>query len=700
MKAIVDDHIELDVGKLASVGRQHRAHRPVPYVSNRLHHGVITLNQPDEGYQLYERMRMTARASTLQAASGEGRYRLLVDAITDYAIYLLDPDGLVSSWNAGAQRFKGYTEEEILGEHFSRFYTAEDNAAGMPAKALTTAETVGRFEAEGWRVRKDGERFWAHVIIDAIRDQHGQLVGFAKITRDLSERKIAEQVLKRSEEQFRLLVQGVTDYAIYMLDPQGNVVSWNPGARRIKGYEPDEIIGQHFSRFYTEEDRADELPAKALKTAAAEGRFEKEGWRVRKDGTRFWATVIIDAIHDDDGKLIGFAKVTRDITEKRESQEALHRTQEELFQAQKMEAVGQLTGGIAHDFNNLLTAILGSLEIARKKAVAVPEIVGLIDNAITGAKRGASMTQRLLAFSRKQDLRIEPVDVPALVAETAELLQRSIGPGIDISTTFPLKLPKVQSDPNQLANALLNLVVNARDAMSGGGSIVISAKKRTLGDGQVKDLKAGDYVCLSVKDEGAGMDAETLEKATTPFFTTKGIGKGTGLGLPMVQGLMAQSGGGLVMKSQSGKGTTAELWLRVSDVAAEMDQPRAVEPELVPSRPLAVLVVDDDGLVLMNTILMLEDLGHRPTEAMSGEEALALLEAGPLPDVVVTDHAMPHMTGAELAEKIVALYPDQKVILATGFAELPDGLEVDIPRLAKPFTQRLLNETIAKVVGP
>jgi CheY-like chemotaxis protein len=365
-----------------------------------------------------------------------------------------------------------------------------------------------------------------------------------------------------------------------------------------------------------------------------------------------------------------------------------------------MEAVGQLTGGIAHDFNNLLTAILGSLEIARKKAVAVPEIVGLIDNAITGAKRGASMTQRLLAFSRKQDLRIEPVDVPALVAETAELLQRSIGPGIDISTTFPLKLPKVQSDPNQLANALLNLVVNARDAMSGGGSIVISAKKRTLGDGQVKDLKAGDYVCLSVKDEGAGMDAETLEKATTPFFTTKGIGKGTGLGLPMVQGLMAQSGGGLVMKSQSGKGTTAELWLRVSDVAAEMDQPRAVEPELVPSRPLAVLVVDDDGLVLMNTILMLEDLGHRPTEAMSGEEALALLEAGPLPDVVVTDHAMPHMTGAELAEKIVALYPDQKVILATGFAELPDGLEVDIPRLAKPFTQRLLNETIAKVVGP
>src|SRR4051812_33705985 len=227
---------------------------------------------------------MTAHVATLQAASIEGRYRLLVDAITDYAIYMLDTEGRISSWNAGAQRFKGYTESEILGEHFSRFYTPEDLAAGIPAKALLTAETEGRLEAEGWRVRKDGERFWAHVVIDAIRDQHGQLLGFAKITRDLSERKIAEEVLKRSEEQFRLLIQGVTDYAIYMLDPGGNVSTWNAGAQRIKGYEPEEIIGQHFSRFYVEEDRADELPRKALEIAAKEGRYEKEGWRVRKDG--------------------------------------------------------------------------------------------------------------------------------------------------------------------------------------------------------------------------------------------------------------------------------------------------------------------------------------------------------------------------------------------------------------------------------
>lgn len=326
---------------------------------------------------------MTSHVTALQAASVEGRYRLLVDAITDYAIFMLDREGHVSSWNPGAQRFKGYTESEILGEHFSRFYTPEDLAAGVPARALATAEAEGRFEAEGWRVRKDGQQFWAHVVIDAIRDPGGQVLGFAKITRDLSERKAAEEIVKRSEEQLRLLIQGVTDYAIYMLDPNGSVSSWNSGAERIKGYTPEEIIGQHFSTFYTDEDRLEDLPRKALEVAARDGRFEREGWRKRKDGTRFWANVIIDAIHAEDGTIIGFAKVTRDITEKRQAQEALERAQKELFQAQKMEAVGQLTGGVAHDFNNLLMAILGSLEIARKRAAAGQNVVDLIDHAMS-----------------------------------------------------------------------------------------------------------------------------------------------------------------------------------------------------------------------------------------------------------------------------------------------------------------------------
>ncbi|TCR87666.1 PAS domain-containing sensor histidine kinase [Rhizobium sp. BK376] len=641
---------------------------------------------------------MNPTVAGLQQASTEGRYRILVDAITDYAIYLLDPEGYVSSWNPGAQRFKGYSEQEILGEHFSRFYTPEDRAAGIPAMALATAAREGRFEAEGWRVRKDGKRFWAHVIIDAVHDPRGQLVGFAKITRDLSERKAAEEVLKRNQEQFRLLVQGVTDYAIYMLDPEGRVSSWNAGAQRIKGYAPDEIIGEHFSRFYTDEDKEKELPRNALETAAREGRFEREGWRVRKDGTRFWASVIIDAIHADDGNLIGFAKITRDVTEKRNAQEALDRAREELFQSQKMEAVGQLTGGIAHDFNNLLTAILGSLEIARKRVAEMPEVLGLIDNAMQGARRGASLTQRLLAFSRKQELKLESVDLQNLVKEMAELLQHSIGPAVEISTVFPLSLPLARTDPNQLGSALLNLVVNARDAMPRGGMITVSARKHVLDKGDVPDLPAGEYVCLSVRDEGEGMDAETLEKATTPFFTTKGIGKGTGLGLPMVQGVMAQSGGRLTLKSVRSQGTTAELWMPIAD-KQKVENPPAEQTSVDPVGPLTVLVVDDDSLVQMNTVLMLEDLGHATMQAQSGKEALEVLERGPVPDVLITDHAMPHMTGADLAREVASRYPNVRIVLATGYAELPDGAEVDAQRLSKPFNQRQLNAALATPVA-
>jgi PAS domain S-box-containing protein len=519
------------------------------------------------------------------------------------------------------------------------------------------------------------------------------------MTIDRLERRQTED-LDRSEEQFRLLVEGVTDYAIYMLDPSGYVSSWNAGARRIKGYEPEEIIGRHFSQFYTEEDKGGDLPARALEIAASEGRFEREGWRVRKDRTRFWANVIIDPIRAEDGTLIGFAKITRDTTEKRQSQEALERAQRELFQAQKMEAVGQLTGGVAHDFNNLLMAILGSLEIAKKRALAGQNNTDLIENAIQGAKRGAALTQRLLAFSRKQELKLEPVDVADLVKGMAGLLQGSIGPSIEIVTSFPLALPKVQADANQLETALLNLVVNARDAMPRGGVITLSASKQSVHRDDVKDLQ-GDFVCLSVKDDGDGMDAETLEKATAPFFTTKGVGKGTGLGLPMVQGLMAQGGGALALRSSQGGGTTAELWLPLAEETESVEQP-PLQPSILSKRSerrLNVLAVDDDPLVLMNTVLMLEDLGHQAMQAYSAEEALRLLEQGPLPDLVVTDHAMPRMTGGELATEIARLLPGLPVILASGYAEIPGGVSCDLPRLAKPFTQSQLAESVASAVS-
>ncbi len=625
------------------------------------------------------------------------RYRLLVEAVTDYAIYMLDLDGTIRSWNPGARRFKGYEADEIIGQHFSRFYTDEDRQSGLPARALATALRDSRFEGEGWRVRKDGTRFWANVVIDLIRDRAGKPLGFAKVTRDLTEHKAAEEALRRSDEQFRLLVQSVTDYSLYMLGPDGRVASWNAGAERIKGYRADEIIGAHFSQFYTDEDRENGLPRLALETAASEGRYEKEGWRVRKDGTRFWANVVIDAIKNSAGTLIGFAKITRDITERRDNQIALEKAREALFQSQKMDAIGQLTGGVAHDFNNLLTAILGSLELARRRVAGDPALTRLIDNATRGAERGSALTQRMLAFARRQDLKFESVDIPSLMHGMTELLERSLGPTIAIETRFPLGLKRVNADANQLEMAVLNLVVNARDAMPNGGPIIMAARTEKVLPGHDR-LGPGEYVCLSIADSGEGMSDETLARAMEPFFTTKGLGKGTGLGLSMVHGLAEQSGGGLVLKSRKGEGTTAEIYL---PIALQVTVPDVVSAEAqvqMLGRMLTVLVVDDDSLVLTNLSVMLEDLGHTVIEAGSAREALSELRGQSGIDLVITDYAMPNVTGLQLIKDIEAEWPEMPVILATGYAELPPETSVALPRLPKPYLQqdivRVVNDTI------
>jgi len=627
---------------------------------------------------------------------GEGRYHLLIDAIADYAIYLLDANGLVRSWNTGAERLKGYTESEIIGCHFSNFYTLDDRAAGLPAQALTTAASAGRFERDGWIVRRDGTRFWAHVIIDPIRTDDDVVVAYAKTTRDLTERKAAEAELRASEHQFRTLVQGVGDYAIYLLDPGGHVTNWNLGAQRIKGYSPDEIIGQHFSRFYTQEDLAENLPARALAEAEKTGRFEKEGWRVRRDGTRFWANVVIDAIRDDDGRLVGFAKVTRDITERR----ALEQAREELFQSQKMEVIGQLAGGMAHDFNNLLMAILGSLELLKKRIPETAETARLLANAVAGAERGAALTQRMLAFSRKQELKVEAVDIAELVGGMVEMLQRTLGSQILVKTEFSPVLPKVLSDPNQLASAILNLGINARDAMPGGGMLVLGAVEKTILRGEMDGLSGGLYVCLFVRDTGEGMDSETLEKATTPFFTTKGVGKGTGLGLSMVQGMVAQTGGHLHLISALKEGTTAELYLPVA-TGSQAVIPDPFEPAgpLSDRRALTILAVDDDPLILMNMVMMLEDMGHTVCEATSAGAALDLFTGGSGFDLLVTDHSMPGMTGSELATRLRGLRPDLPIILASGYSDLPSGTVQDVARLAKPYSQDQLEKAIGEATG-
>ena len=628
----------------------------------------------------------------------DGRYRLLVEAVTDYAIYMLDPDGIVTSWNPGAQRFKGYLPDEIIGQHFSRFYSDEDRAAGVPARALSTAVSEGKFEAEGWRIRKDGSKFWAYVVIDPILTDTGKLLGYAKITRDLTERKLAEDTLRQSQEQFRLLVQGVTDYAIYLIDLEGKVISWNAGAQRIKGYSPDEIIGRQFSQFYTPEDVASDQPRIALETARSHGRFEKEGWRLRKDGTPFWAHVVIDPIHNDSGELIGFAKITRDNTERREAAKKLEAARDALFQSQKLEAIGQLTGGVAHDFNNLLMAIMSSLEMLRKLMPDDPRMLRLLDNAMQGTERGATLTRRMLAFARKQELKLENIDVPLLIHGMSDLLSRTLGPTVHIETRFSGHMKPILADSNQVEMALLNLAVNARDAMGEqGGDIVIAAREYDIAGEH--GLQSGKYVCLSVADSGSGMDQATLNRAMEPFFTTKGVGRGTGLGLPMVHGLAEQIGGRFVLQSTLGKGTTAELWMPVSNVADS----NVAELEVTPlptaqSRPCKILVVDDDPLVLMSSVIMLEDLGHTVLEASSGKAALVILESDDGIEVLITDQAMPHMSGLQLIEAIRRQRPDLPFILATGYAELEEEPAIPLPRLIKPFTQSDLAVGLSKLV--
>jgi PAS domain S-box-containing protein len=537
--------------------------------------------------------------------------------------------------------------------------------------------------AEAEETRGTIERARALVTLRKREEQFQSEVGALQHNLEMQEAETAEL------SRYRLLVNAVTDYAIYMLDLNGRITSWNEGAHRLKGYEEAEILGQHFSRFYIDDDRAAGLPGRALAAAAKDGRFEGEGWRVRKDGSRFWANVIIDPIRNPAGEPLGYAKITRDLTERRDAQLSLDRTREILFQSQKMEAVGHLTGGIAHDFNNLLAAIIGSLEIARRRATDA-SVRRLIDNALSGAERGSSLTHRMLIFARCQELNFQAVDILALVHGMADLLERSLGPSVRIETRFPLNLPWVNTDVNQLEMALLNLAVNARDAMPQGGPIVIAARPEIVTIAQGRS-NPGEYVCLSVTDTGEGMDEDTLGRAIDPFFTTKEAGKGTGLGLPMVYGLAEQSGGQLVLRSQKGRGTTAELWLPVAKKtakAAEVEAP--VQAPAREHRRLTVLVVDDDPLVLTNIAAMLDDLGHMVFEASSAREALDILRREKGIQLVLTDQAMPRMTGLQLIQKIKDEWPDLPVILATGFAELPPGTDRRQITLAKPFRQHHL----------
>ncbi len=618
-------------------------------------------------------------------------FKLLVQSIVDYAIYMLDPEGRVTSWNAGAERIKGYADQEVIGKHFSLFYTPEDREAGVPDRVLATARHEGKFLGEGWRLRKDGTRFWASIVVDRITNERGELVGFAKITRDMTEKREAEQALREAERRFRLLVEGVTDYAIFMLDPQGRVANWNAGAQRIKGYRPDEIVGEHFSRFYTPEDRDAGIPKKALETARETGRYEAEGWRVRKDGTRFWASVVIDAIHDEDGKLLGFAKVTRDMTEKRETQLRLEESREQLVRSQKMEALGQLTGGLAHDFNNLLTAILGAADLASRNLGDEQKLRRMLEGIRNSAQRGANLTKQLLAFARAQPLEIKQIELRDFMGEITTLVRPSLRSDIELITEISDQLWPVDADGGALELAILNLAFNARDAMKDGGTLKISAQNVVL-DGKPDGLR-GEHVALRVSDTGIGMSAETRERVFEPFFTTKGYGEGTGLGLSQVFGFLKQIGGGVTVDSELGKGSTFTLYLPASRGATAEDT--ALNGASALGR---VLVVEDDTLVAELAAGMLGELGFEPIVAHSAKEALDRLAGGEKPKLIFSDIVMPGgISGIELARKVRDRFPELPILLTTGYSEQVAGTH-GFAVLQKPYELDSLAGALGKLL--
>jgi PAS domain S-box-containing protein len=506
--------------------------------------------------------------------------------------------------------------------------------------------------------------------------------------------------LEDTERRFRIMVEGVTDYAIFMLDPSGTVINWNPGAQRIKGYAPHEIIGQHFSRFYTEKDK--DVPTNALEIAARTGKYETEGWRVRKDGTQFWAGVVINAIRDSKGELIGFAKVTRDLTERKAAEERLQ-------QSQKMEGIGQLTGGVAHDFNNLLTVIIGNLEAMQRHLqddrLDPDRLKRSADNAMRGARRAESLTQRLLAFSRQQPLEPKAIDVGRLVAGMSDLLRRTLGEQIAVETVLGGGLWRAMADPNQLEVAIVNLAVNARDAMSKGGKLTIETANVHLDDRYASaqaEVTPGQYVLVAVTDNGVGMTPEVKARAFDPFFTTKDVGHGTGLGLSQVYGFVKQSRGHVKIYSEVDEGTTVKIYLPRYSAPLQETEEEIVRPVVRGTGRETILVVEDDDDVRSYSTDCLRDLGYSVLEASSGQNALRMLENHEIA-VLFTDIGLPGgMNGRQLAEEARRRRPNLKVLFTTGYARnaiVHDGrLDAGVELLTKPFSQAALSEKLRDII--
>jgi PAS domain S-box-containing protein len=536
---------------------------------------------------------------------------------------------------------------------------------------------------------------------------------FVRFLRRLSK---SQGELRESERRFRLMVSGIKDYALFMLDRDGRVVTWNQGAEHLKGYEAQEIIGRHFSCFYSREDIEAGMPERLLATAIREGSASVEGWRLRKDGSRFWASVLITPIRDDSGALQGFAKLTRDITERVETEAALarerhdrERSEEILRHSQKMDALGQLTGGIAHDFNNMLGVIIGSLEILQRRLQSDDAGIGdPIRLAMEAADRSASLTHRLLAFSRRQPLAPQPVDANKLVSGMSNLLHRTVGEGTSLETVLAAGLWLVSADVHQLESALLNLSLNARDAMPDGGKLTIETANAYLDTAYAaahSEVTEGQYVMIAITDTGAGMPADIVNRAFEPFFTTKAVGEGTGLGLSQVYGFVKQSSGHIKIYSEPGNGTTVRLYLpRFAGDSVDGRRLAAVSSAAPDTRLKTILVVEDNELVRESTAEILEQQGYGVLLATDGAAALQML-GSPERDIqmLFTDVGLPGgLNGRQLADEAKRLRPGLKVLFTTGYARnaiIHQGrLDPGVEFIAKPFTYSALSAKIRQVM--
>jgi PAS domain S-box-containing protein len=514
---------------------------------------------------------------------------------------------------------------------------------------------------------------------------------------DIAERRKTHDALVESEWRFRTVIQGIADYAIFLLDQDGCITEWNVGAQRILQYSADEIIGAHFSRFFSEEEQQSGEPARALQVAAYEGKYGFEGWRVRRDKSKFWASVVIEAIRDENGALAGFVSITHDVSERRRAQVSLERAQEQLSQSHKMEALGQLTGSIAHDFNNLLMIVSGYAQLMRRQ-ISDPKHLKAIDAINAAANRGESLTRQLLAFSRRQPINPVVTDLKERIEAVHEMLVGSLRGNVKLNAEIPADIWPVEVDIAELELALVNMAVNARDAMPGGGVISLSAANVTLAKSDAVDQLEGEFVALSMSDTGVGIAADVLPRIFEPFFTTKALGKGTGLGLSQVYGFSQQSGGTVVATSTVGKGTAITIYLPRKHAALVKRPEASPSPAIVPSEG-TILMVEDNPEVAHVSASLLEQLGYQVIRADNAMDALSELQRGSDVTLVFSDIVMPgSMNGVALAQEIGNRYPQLPVLLTSGYSDVAHTAASQFRILRKPFQLAALEKAIREAL--